>query len=122
MKLIWNRCRKYIYACNVAVDENENHESSIQKCTQCDKWPKREKKIDAEFKSLRKRRVFGPVVHTPNGTKPMAYKHVFIWKNRCDNEIMRCDEVVALGLSQRLIIDYKETHHHAVEASIFKFL
>ena len=26
-----------IYACNVAVDENENHEPSIEMCTQYDK-------------------------------------------------------------------------------------
>ena len=43
------------YACNVAVDENEDHEPSIKKCTQYDKWPKREKKtIDAKIKSLGK--------------------------------------------------------------------
>ena len=29
------------YACNIAVDENEDHEPSIEKCTQ-DKWPKGE--------------------------------------------------------------------------------
>ena len=29
-----------IYACNVAVDENEDHKPSIEKCTQYDKWPK----------------------------------------------------------------------------------
>ena len=43
-------------------------------------------------------------------------------KNRCNNKIMRCDEVIAQGLSQRPIIDYKKTHHHVVEASTFKFL
>ena len=44
-----------IYTCNVAVDENEDHEPSIKKCTQYDKWPKREKKtIDAKIKSLGK--------------------------------------------------------------------
>ena len=31
------------YACNVAVDENEDHEPSIKKCTQCDKFSKRER-------------------------------------------------------------------------------
>ena len=44
---IWNRYQIDIvntYECNEAVDENEDHESSIEKCTQCDKWPKREKK------------------------------------------------------------------------------
>ena len=42
---IWNQFQidvVNIYACNVAVDENEDHEPSIEKCTQYDKWPKGE--------------------------------------------------------------------------------
>ena len=43
---IWNQYQIDVvntYACNVAVDENEDHEPSIEKCTQYDKWPKRER-------------------------------------------------------------------------------
>lgn len=35
--IIWNRYQIDVvntYACNVAVDENEDHEPSIEKCTQ----------------------------------------------------------------------------------------
>ena len=50
------------------------------------------------IKSLGKRVVFGPVVHTPNGVKPVTHKRVFMWKNEWDDEkIMRCKGVVAQG-------------------------
>ena len=50
---IWNRYQIDVvntYACNVAVDENEDHEPSIEKCKQCDKWPKMERKNRCRFK------------------------------------------------------------------------
>ena len=40
---IWNQYQidvVNIYACNVAVDENEDHEPSIEKCTQRNDWPR----------------------------------------------------------------------------------
>ena len=40
---IWNRYQIDVvntYACNVAVDENEDHEPSIEKCTQRNDWPR----------------------------------------------------------------------------------
>ena len=41
--IIWNWYQigvVNIYACNVAVDENEDHEPSIEKCTQRNDWPR----------------------------------------------------------------------------------
>ena len=38
------------------------------------------------IKSLGKRRVFRPIVHTPNGAKLVAHKWVFMWKNEWDDE------------------------------------
>ena len=38
---------------------------------------------------LAKREVFGPVVLTPEGVKPVGYKWVFVRKRNEKNEIMR---------------------------------
>ena len=59
---IWNQYQIDVvntYVCNVKVYKNEDHEPSIEKCTQYDKWPKRERnnrcivKISLKEKSIR---------------------------------------------------------------------
>ena len=63
------------YACNVAVDKNGDHKSSIENCTHTKKWlVKMEISNRCGIKYPRKRRVFGQVVHTPEGVKLVAHK------------------------------------------------
>ena len=66
---IWNQYQIDVlntYACNVAVDENEDQEPSIEKCTHTKKWlANMEINNRCGIKYLRKIRVFGQVVHTP---------------------------------------------------------
>ena len=58
-----------------------------------------------------KRDVFGPVVQTPKGVKPVRYKWVFVQKRNENNEIIRYKaRLVAQGFSQRPGIDYEETY------------
>ena len=45
--------------------------------------------MHVELNSLMKREVFGPVVQTPKGIKPVGYKLVFVRKRNENNEIMR---------------------------------
>ena len=45
--------------------------------------------MQTELNSLMKREVFGPVVQTPKGIKPVGYKCVFVRKRNENNEIMR---------------------------------
>ncbi|KAL1208855.1 hypothetical protein V5N11_010533 [Cardamine amara subsp. amara] len=80
-KIKWNRKQIDVgdtFAFNVALDimdENEDHEPKyITECTQRNDWPKWNEAIDAELKSLSKREVFGPVVHTSRGVKPLGHK------------------------------------------------
>ena len=40
--------------------------------------PKRKQAIDEGLNLLEKRKVFGPIVRTPNGAKPVAHKWIFI--------------------------------------------
>ena len=50
-----------------------------------------------------KRDVFGPVVQTPKGVKPVGYKWVFVRKLNENNEIIRYKaRLVAQGFSQMI--------------------
>ena len=70
-----------------------------------------------------KREVFGLVVQTPKGIKPVAYKYVFVRKRSENNEIMRYKaRLVAQGFLQRPSIDYEETYSHVMNAITFRFL
>ena len=79
--------------------------------------------MQAELNSLMKREVFGPIVQTPKGIKPIGYKWVFIRKRNENNEIMRYKaRLVAQGFSQRPGIDYKETYLPVMDTITFPFL
>ena len=71
-----------VFAYNVAINvmhDNEDHEpNSIKECEQRCDWPKWKEAIETELKSLESQKVFGPVVLTPEGVKPVGYKWVFV--------------------------------------------
>ena len=57
------------------MQDNEDHEpQSVIKCRQQNNWLKWQEPIQSELNSLAKREVFGPIVQTPNGIKPVGYK------------------------------------------------
>ncbi|KAJ9552242.1 hypothetical protein OSB04_016287 [Centaurea solstitialis] len=81
------------------------------------------KEPQTELNSLTKREVFGPVVRTPEGVKPVGYKWVFVRKHNEKNEIVRYKaRLVAQGFSQRPEIDYEETYSPVVDATTFRYL
>ena len=63
-----------------------------------------------------KRKVFGPVAHTPPHVKLVGYKWVFIRKRNEKNKIV-CYKarLVVQGFSQRLGIDYEKTYSPVVD-------
>ena len=71
-----------VFAYNVALDimnEIEDFEpKSVEECRHRNDWPKWRDAIQLELNSLGKREVFGPVVQTPEGVKPIGYKWVFV--------------------------------------------
>ena len=72
---------------------------------------------------MERRNVFGPVVQTPPGVKPVGYKWVFTRKRNEKNEIARYKaRLVAQGFSQRPGIDYEETYSHVMDAITFRYL
>ena len=85
----WNRTHLIIdniFAYNVALDiifENEDPEpKSVEECRHRKDWLQWKEAIEAELNSLSKRQVFGPVVRTPDGVKPVGYKWVFVRKKK----------------------------------------
>ena len=70
-----------------------------------------------------KRDVFGPVVQTPKGVKPVGYKWVFVQKYNENNEIIRYKvRLVAQGFLYRLGINYEETYFSVMDVITFYFL
>ena len=56
--------------------------------------------MQVELNLLIKQDVFGPIVQTPKGVKPVGYKWVFVRKRNKNNEIIRYKErLVAQGFS-----------------------
>jgi len=106
------------------MNDNEDHEPrSIKECKQSENWPKWKDAIEAEIHSLNKRKVFGPVVRTPKGVKPVGYKWVFVRKRNESGEIARYKaRLVAQGFSQRPGIDFNETYSPVVDATTFRYL
>ncbi|CAN1250021.1 Copia protein [Linum perenne] len=126
----WNRNKvkiDEIFAYNAAlnvINENEDHEpKSMNACKQREDWPKWKDAIEAELHSLEKRKVFGPIVLTPKGVKPVGNKWVFVRKRNENGEITRYKaRLVAQGFSQRPGIDYEETYSPVVDATTFRYL
>ncbi|KAJ9535920.1 hypothetical protein OSB04_un000919 [Centaurea solstitialis] len=127
---VWNRDKTDVddtFAYNVALNVMENEEDqepkSVDECMHRKDWPKWKDAMQTELNSLTKREVFGPVVRTPEGVKPVGYKWVFVRKRNEKNEIVRYKaRLVAQGFSQRPGIDYEETYSPVVDATTFRYL
>ena len=73
--------------------------------------------------ALAKREVFGPVVQTPAGIKPVGQKWVFMRKRNDKNEVERYKaRLVAQGFSQRPGVDFDETYSPVMDAITFRYL
>ncbi|KAL4026479.1 hypothetical protein IC575_014910 [Cucumis melo] len=126
----WNRINVVvdnIFAYNVAhniIHENEDYEpKSVDECRNRKDWSKWKEVIQAELNSLTKREVFGPVVYTSKGVKPVGFKWVFVCKRNENNEVTRYKaRLVAQGFSQRPGIDYEETYSPVVDAITLRYL
>lgn len=67
-----------VFAYNVVlnlIQDSEDHEPKfVEECRRRDDWSKWKEAIQSELNSLSKRKVFGSIVQTPNGVKPVGYK------------------------------------------------
>ncbi|KAL0300012.1 UNVERIFIED_CONTAM: Retrovirus-related Pol polyprotein from transposon TNT 1-94 [Sesamum angustifolium] len=115
-----------IFAYSVAVeimDEDDNDPQTMEECQHRNDWKSWKKAIQDELDSLNKREVFGPIIPTPKGVKPVGYKWVFVRKRNEQNEVVRYKaRLVAQGFTQKPGIDYTETYSPVVDATTLRFL
>ena len=83
------------------IRNDENPEPwNVEECRYRNDWPKWKEAMQVELNSLTKRKVFGPIVQTPEDVKLVGYKWVFIRKHNENNEIIRYKAwLVAQGFS-----------------------
>ncbi|CAM8962917.1 unnamed protein product [Rhodiola kirilowii] len=123
--IIWNRNENIddTFSYNVATDiMNENNGDpeprSINKRPDWIEWI-----VETELDSLNKRKVFGPIVLTPENVRPVGYKWVFVRKRNEKNEIVRYKaRLVAQGFSQRPGINFEETYSPVMDGITFRYL
>ncbi|KAL0335212.1 UNVERIFIED_CONTAM: Copia protein [Sesamum radiatum] len=115
-----------IFAYSVAVEimnEDDNDPQTMEECQHRNDWKSWKKAIQDELDSLNKREVFGPIIPTPKGVKPVGYKWVFVRKRNEQNEVVRYKaRLVAQGFTQKPGIDYTETYSPVVDATTLRFL
>ncbi|KAL0292007.1 UNVERIFIED_CONTAM: Retrovirus-related Pol polyprotein from transposon TNT 1-94 [Sesamum calycinum] len=115
-----------IFAYSVAVeimDEDDNDPQTMEECQHRNDWKSWKKAIQDELDSLNKREVFGPIIPTPKGVKPVGYKWVFVLKRNEQNEVVRYKaRLVAQGFTQKPGIDYTEIYSPVVDATTLRFL
>ena len=70
----------FTVATKILSNDNDNEPQSVDECRLRHDWDKWKVAIQAELDSLKKRNVFGPIVCTPVGVKPVGYKWVFVRK------------------------------------------
>ncbi|GJT27352.1 disease resistance CC-NBS-LRR class family protein [Tanacetum coccineum] len=83
----------------VMENDEDQEPKSMQECRYRNDWPKWKDAIEAELKSLEKRKVFGPIVQTPKGSTSGTMKFL---KNQ--------------------EIDYEETYSPVVDATTLRYL
>ena len=70
----------YVAALNISEEIEDHEPRSIYECKNRNDWPKWKEAIEAELKSLKKCQIFGHIVQTPGGIKPVGYRWVFVRK------------------------------------------
>ncbi|KAJ9535658.1 LOW QUALITY PROTEIN: hypothetical protein OSB04_un001192 [Centaurea solstitialis] len=124
MENVWNENKMrniddiFSYAVTCDVFGNDDPEpTSVIECQNRQDWVKWKDAIQVELDSLNKRKVFGPIVLTPEAVKPVGNRWVFVRKRNEKNEIMRYKaRLVAQGFSQRPGIDYEKTYSPVMDA------
>ena len=85
-------------------------------------WPKWQIALHAEYQSLRKHSVFGPLVTTLI-TRPVGHKLIFVKKRNAQGEIVRYKvRLVAQGFTQRPGIDFQFTYSSVMDSGTFIYL
>ena len=77
-KVVINKVFFFAVATEI-LKENDDHEPrSVDECRSKHDWSKWKEAIQVELDSLTKRKLFGPIVPTPDDVKLVGYKWVFV--------------------------------------------
>ena len=87
--IVINNILDFQVALNIIRNYEDLKPQNVEECRQKNDWPKLKETIQIELNSLMKREVFGSVVQTPKGIKPVGNKWVFVLKSNENNEIIR---------------------------------
>ena len=88
-KIVVNNVFSFKVALDITRSDEDNEPQSIEECRRRDDWPLWKGATQAELDSLAKRKVFGPVVQTPEGIQPVGCKWIFVRKPNEKNEITK---------------------------------
>lgn len=100
----------------------DSEPTSLEEAKTSPEWPQWHRAIEAEYNSLRKRQVFGPLA-TNLTTKPIGHKLVFTRKRNEKGEIIRYKvRLVAQGFNQRPGVDFEQTYSLVMDSSSFRYL
>ena len=121
--MVINEVFCFAVATKILKEDDDHEPRSVDECRSKHDWSKWKEAIKIALDSLAKRKVFGPVVPTPNDVKPLGYKWVFVRKCNDKNEIARYKaRLVAQGFSQIPGIDYDETYSPVMDIIMFRYL
>jgi hypothetical protein len=84
--IIVNPCFSTVIAENFLVDTDPK---TMVECKGRSDWNKWKEAIEAELNTLKKRKVFTDVIHTPPRIFPVGFKWVFIQKRNENNKVVR---------------------------------
>ena len=79
-KVVVNEVFFFAVATEILKEDDDHEPRSVDECRSKRDWSKWKEAIKVEFDSLAKRKVFGPIVPTPNDVRPVGYKWVFVRK------------------------------------------
>ena len=84
-KIIVDNVFSFKVALDITRSDEDNEPRSVEECRRRDDWPLWKGAMQVELDSLAKRKVFGPIIQTPEGIQPVGYKWVFVRKRNEKN-------------------------------------
>ena len=100
----------------------ENDPLTLDEAKASPDWPKWQTTFKAEYQSLRKHNVFGPLV-TTSTTRLVGHKLIFVKKRNTQGDIVRYKvRLVAQGFIQCPRIDFQFTYSPVMDSETFRYL
>ena len=114
----WNDLESFL----TTLTNLENDPITLAQAKKRVDWPQWEKALQAEYQSIRKRGVFGPLT-TNLVSKPVGHKLIFTRKRDENGNITRFKvRMVAQGFTQIPGVDFEQTYSPVMDSTSFRYL